>query len=266
MNINCYYDIRYNYKIRKFKIKIVMESELEKTIYKFNRWIKIANKKRLYTKGLNILFNTLEELEIDKIIGLSDNVVIYSDSFRKIPVLSKDEMFNCNNFRDIEKLKLSYGFHENWVFNINIETKELLEKTLNRKKDSKKGLISKKVVKHNKPNVIRKISDLMKNNSPDIIFFDIEMNCNDGKKVKTMWEAVSIGAVKVSANGEIHDTFYLLIKPSKQSILSDRCKELTRLSQDDIDTAKGFKEVMSDFSRWVGGQANYVCKLGKRRY
>ncbi|UZW12884.1 exonuclease domain-containing protein [Clostridium pasteurianum] len=263
MNVNCYYDIQYNEKNKKVSLKIVIENTMNNIIYKSNRAFKITNKKRLNTYGLNILFDTLEELEVNKIISLNDNVTIYTDNLKKVPVIPKYEMLNCNNVRTIENLKLRFKFHENWVFNINIETKELLEKTLNRKKDSKKGLISKKVVKHNKPNVIRKISDLMKNNSHDIIFFDIEMNCNDGKKVKTMWEAVSIGAVKVSANGEIHDTFYSLIKPSKQSILSDRCKEITGLSQNDIDGAVGLKGAMSNFSGWVGDKPTIFVSWGK---
>lgn len=263
MNINCYYDIHFNYKIRKFKIKIIVESELEKTIYKYSRWIKIANKKRLYTEGLNILFNILEELEVDKIIGLSDNVVIHTGSIKKVSILSKDEMFNCNNFKDIENLKLRYGFHENWNFNINIETKELLEEAFNREKANKKNIINKKIVKHNKAKVIRKINDLMKNKLPNIIFFDVEMNCNDSKKNKAMWEAVSIGAVKFSDNGKISDTFYSLIKPSKQSTLSDRCKDITRLSQDDIDNALGFKEAMSNFSIWVGDKPTIFVSWGR---
>jgi inhibitor of KinA sporulation pathway (predicted exonuclease) len=259
MSINCYYDIFYNNKFRKFKIKIVVKSELKKTIYKYNRWINIPNKKRLYMEGLNILFRTL-----DKIIPLSDNVVIHTDSFEKIPILSKYEIFNCNNLKEIENLKLRYAFHENWKFNINFKTNQVLKKELYTEKHSKNHMINKKIVKHSKPKVIRRINDLIKNECTNIVFFDIEMNCNDDKKIKEISESISIGAVKVFDDGEISsDKFYSLIKPAKQSILSDKCKEITRLSQDDIDSAVGFKEVMINFSRWVGDKPTIFASWGR---
>jgi inhibitor of KinA sporulation pathway (predicted exonuclease) len=110
---------------------------------------------------------------------------------------------------------------------------------------------------------IRKTSDLIKEGVANIIFFDIEMNCNSDKNNKSgTWEAISLGAVKYNINDNSIDKFYSLIKPKCNTILSDRCIELTSISQTKIDNANNFKVVMLDFEKWIGHEKSMFLSWG----
>jgi inhibitor of KinA sporulation pathway (predicted exonuclease) len=92
------------------------------------------------------------------------------------------------------------------------------------------------------------------------IIFDLEATCEDKSKVKFYDnETIEIGAVKVQ-DGKVIDEFQAFIKPIKNKNLTVFCKELTKISQDDIDNAKGFKEVIQSFKDWVDGSE--LCSWG----
>jgi len=78
------------------------------------------------------------------------------------------------------------------------------------------------------------------------IIVDLEATCWKNPKEKRN-EIIEIGAV--SSNGT---EFQRFIKPIENPILSDFCKELTHITQEDIDNAKTFNEVMSEFILWAG--------------
>lgn len=100
---------------------------------------------------------------------------------------------------------------------------------------------------------IRKVSELIKEDVTNIIFFDIEMNCNSDKNNKSgTWETISIGAIKYNINDKSIEKFYSLIKPQRNSMLSDKCIELTNINQTEIDDANNFIIVMLDFEKWIG--------------
>ena len=81
-----------------------------------------------------------------------------------------------------------------------------------------------------------------------LIIFDVEATC-DVKIPKGKRELIEIGAVKIE-NGNIVDKFQALIKPKKNSILSNYCKELTHISQEDIDAADEPFVVLQKFLEW----------------
>jgi len=75
-------------------------------------------------------------------------------------------------------------------------------------------------------------------------------------------EIIEIGAVKVNGNLEIVDEFSEFVKPVINPKLSDYCKELTTISQADVDAAELFPKVLSRFKEWIG--EDYVlCSWGK---
>ena len=56
-------------------------------------------------------------------------------------------------------------------------------------------------------------------------------------------------------------TYFLSI--TKQPILSDFCKALTTIQQEDVDNAAHFNEVINDFQNWIDTENEYrLCSWG----
>lgn len=84
------------------------------------------------------------------------------------------------------------------------------------------------------------------------IVFDLEATCEDRSIFPHFDnETIEIGAVKIK-NGKIVDEFQSFVRPSKNQVLTDFCKELTHICQSNVDNAPSFKEALSDFKGWAG--------------
>lgn len=90
------------------------------------------------------------------------------------------------------------------------------------------------------------------------IIFDLEATCED-KEIQAYFdnEIIEIGAVKL-VDGEVVDEFQTFVKPVRTSELTDFCKNLTKIKQEDVDNAKGFPEALSDFLNWAGQGAEFL--------
>jgi len=65
-------------------------------------------------------------------------------------------------------------------------------------------------------------------------------------------EVIEIGAVKLGRNFTKLSEFSSFVKPEKYPVLSDFCKELTTISQADVDAASDFPTVWNNFLDWCG--------------
>lgn len=74
--------------------------------------------------------------------------------------------------------------------------------------------------------------------------------CGDGNMPREETETIEIGAVIVNCMWDTISEFASLIKPVRHPILTDFCKELTYIKQEDVDNAKGFVEVHGIFDDW----------------
>jgi inhibitor of KinA sporulation pathway (predicted exonuclease) len=87
------------------------------------------------------------------------------------------------------------------------------------------------------------------------IIVDLEATCYDkidiNKPKGFINEIIEIGAVKCNENGDIIDEFQCFVKPKKFPILSNFCKELTSIKQEDIDIAYFFPDCMHSFILWA---------------
>lgn len=79
-------------------------------------------------------------------------------------------------------------------------------------------------------------------------FYDSEFNCSDNKN--TIQEIVSVGAVICDKEGKEVSSFYATVKPMKTTRLSKRCKDLTGLSQSQIDSSESLYWVSKRFCEW----------------
>ena len=100
----------------------------------------------------------------------------------------------------------------------------------------------------NRNSTLTKLNRMIKGCN-ELVFFDFEMNCVGNFKDV---EIVSIGAVKTDLNGKVLSKFYQYIKPKKICKLTDRCIEITAISQQDIDNAEYFEDVFKKLEKWCG--------------
>lgn len=90
------------------------------------------------------------------------------------------------------------------------------------------------------------------------VILDLEATCWDSWE-KQHNETIEIGAVLVNEHQEIVSEFCRFIKPLKHPILSDFCTELTSITQQDIDGANYFPQVIEEFKEWFGySEDDYV--------
>lgn len=96
------------------------------------------------------------------------------------------------------------------------------------------------------------------------IVVDLEATCWQTRPPNYSNETIEIGAVMVSESGEILSEFVEFVKPLKDPILSDFCKELTSITQSQVDNAQHFPAVVKAFQEWIGvGEHDYVlCSWG----
>lgn len=85
----------------------------------------------------------------------------------------------------------------------------------------------------------------------NFIIYDLEATCWRGRPPKGVQEIIEIGACKINRYGEILDSYSEFIRPSVNTILSSFCKQLTSISQRDVDNAQTFPKVIEDFKDWI---------------
>jgi len=100
-----------------------------------------------------------------------------------------------------------------------------------------------------------------------IIIFDLEATCWEREtctpaellKQQNEMEVIEIGAVKVDAEYNILDQFQIFCKPKLNPILTDFCKTLTSIKQEDVDNAVSFEEAYKLFQKWSSGTSKYIA-------
>jgi inhibitor of KinA sporulation pathway (predicted exonuclease) len=98
----------------------------------------------------------------------------------------------------------------------------------------------------------------------EYIIFDLEWTCEKGKDQNYIPEIIEIGAVKMDMNTCIIDTFFAFIKPTTKPTLSNFCKSLTKISQEEIDGASDFNTVIRRFESWIGYNECKIMSWGQQ--
>jgi len=95
------------------------------------------------------------------------------------------------------------------------------------------------------------------------IIFDLEATCWE-KGMKYENETIEIGALLINEKKEIVSEFQRFVKPLRFPILSDFCKELTSISQQQVDEAARFYEVIEAFKQWFDWEKEdyLLCSWG----
>lgn len=99
----------------------------------------------------------------------------------------------------------------------------------------------------------------------NFIIYDLEATCWRGRPPGYIQEVIEIGAVKMNGFGEIESTFNRFVKPIVNPNLSAFCKELTSITQEQINRASKFDRVIEDFQDWINifEDSYLLCSWGK---
>ncbi|KAF9192291.1 hypothetical protein BGZ51_005860 [Haplosporangium sp. Z 767] len=82
--------------------------------------------------------------------------------------------------------------------------------------------------------------------------FDVEATCEEGFSFEFPNEVIEFPVVLMDGSSlEIVDEFHSYVRPTNRPILSNFCKELTGISQETIDNAPTFIEVLALFEDWL---------------
>lgn len=97
------------------------------------------------------------------------------------------------------------------------------------------------------------------------IIVDLEATCcKDGSFPRHEMEIIEIGAVAVdSATGAIDSEFQSFVRPVRNLKLTDFCRELTSISQEQVDEAEDYPTTIKAFRKWLSGFGEYdFCSWG----
>ena len=83
------------------------------------------------------------------------------------------------------------------------------------------------------------------------LVIDLEATTEEGGWPLEEMEIIEIGATLVASDGHEHSHFKSFVKPQRRPFLTDFCRELTHISQHDIDTAAPFEQVWQHFELWL---------------
>jgi 3'-5' exoribonuclease 1 len=96
----------------------------------------------------------------------------------------------------------------------------------------------------------------------DLIICDLEATCWEDAPNTDAMEIIEIGAVRLS-DGSITSDFQTLIKPVAHPTLSDFCKTLTTITQQQVDAGLLFPTAYEELLQWIGSQPFVFCSWGR---
>ena len=83
------------------------------------------------------------------------------------------------------------------------------------------------------------------------LVIDLEATTDEGGWAMEEMEIIEIGASLVGVDGHERDHFQRIVKPQRRPCLTDFCRELTHISQTDVDNAAPLPQVWAQFERWL---------------
>ena len=85
------------------------------------------------------------------------------------------------------------------------------------------------------------------------LIIDLEATCaDDGSLPREEMEIIEIGGVMLHAQSlEPESEFQTFVRPVRHPVLTDFCKELTKIRQSDVESAPSFAEAVDAMKRWM---------------
>ncbi|KPY33052.1 MULTISPECIES: exonuclease domain-containing protein [Pseudomonas syringae group] len=86
---------------------------------------------------------------------------------------------------------------------------------------------------------------------PHWLVIDLEATTEEGGWPVAEMEVIEIGATLVNQDGRELDHFERFVRPVRRPVLTHFCRDLTHISQNNIDSAATFPVVWPLFERWL---------------
>ena len=83
------------------------------------------------------------------------------------------------------------------------------------------------------------------------IIYDLEATCWAGKIRELEQEIIEIGAFMLNHFGEVTGTYNRFVRPFLHPYLSPFCTSLTSITQEDVNRAGKFPEIIEEFQDWA---------------
>jgi inhibitor of KinA sporulation pathway (predicted exonuclease) len=92
------------------------------------------------------------------------------------------------------------------------------------------------------------------------LIIDLEATCSHKKEIsRREMEIIEIGAVMLEANTlEVVSEFQTFIKPVRYPILTDFCRQLTSITQQQVDNAPLYRIAIANFKQWLDRYSNFI--------
>ncbi|EJM07702.1 inhibitor of the KinA pathway to sporulation, predicted exonuclease [Pseudomonas sp. GM102] len=87
---------------------------------------------------------------------------------------------------------------------------------------------------------------------PHWLVIDLEATTDEGGWPVTEMEIIEIGATLVDRKGQELDHFQCFVRPLRRPLLTPFCRELTHITQANIDASQPLTDVWPLFERWLG--------------
>ena len=85
-----------------------------------------------------------------------------------------------------------------------------------------------------------------------LLIMDLEATCFGGKWERGPQEIIEFPAILIGRKDyETISTFHHYVRPTRQPLLSDFCKNLTGISQETVDASLEFTKVLELFQDWT---------------
>ena len=95
------------------------------------------------------------------------------------------------------------------------------------------------------------------------VIVDLEATCWEKNQTPDRMEIIEIGAVLLESSADLPiDEFAKFVKPVSEPVLSEFCKNLTSITQSEIDRAEHFYQVFPEFLDWIGEEEFTICSWG----
>jgi len=83
------------------------------------------------------------------------------------------------------------------------------------------------------------------------LLVDLEATCWERRNVKDMNEIIELGVVLCNTKGEMIGKFQSFIKPCVNIKMSPFCRRLTKIDQEDVNSAQNLEEVVLNLKEWA---------------
>ena len=86
----------------------------------------------------------------------------------------------------------------------------------------------------------------------NFIVYDLEATCWPNRPSSLKQEIIEIGAYRLTGEGEVTGSFQAFVRPIVHPMLSPFCRELTGITQPQVNSADKWPEVHDDFLDFIG--------------